>query len=105
MQYSENSVPTFGLRVHCHREHKDTLSQACQNEVFVAEKDAANDYQMDPLLSEKCGADAQAYCSDVSPEGGRVQACLVIIFCSIPVFVSPRNCLICDRLSPPVYLF
>ncbi|OAE35399.1 hypothetical protein AXG93_2587s1140 [Marchantia polymorpha subsp. ruderalis] len=70
----------------CLREHKDTLSQACQNEVFVAEKDAANDYQMDPLLSEKCGADAQAYCSDVSPEGGRVQACLVIIFCSIPVF-------------------
>ncbi|BFI14492.1 golgi apparatus protein 1 [Marchantia polymorpha subsp. ruderalis] len=60
----------------CLREHKDTLSQACQNEVFVAEKDAANDYQMDPLLSEKCGADAQAYCSDVSPEGGRVQACL-----------------------------
>ncbi|KAL2619820.1 hypothetical protein R1flu_000025 [Riccia fluitans] len=60
----------------CLREHKDTLSEKCQMEVFRAEADAASDFQMDPLLYEKCSLDARAFCADVSPTGGRIQACL-----------------------------
>ncbi|KAL3684822.1 hypothetical protein R1sor_002844 [Riccia sorocarpa] len=60
----------------CLRANKEALSENCQNEVFKAEADAANDFQMDPLLYEKCSKDARAYCTDVSPTGGRIQACL-----------------------------
>ena len=40
----------------------------------------AEDYRADAQLHKYCLADAKKLCSDVTPGGGRVQACLVGTF-------------------------
>ncbi|KAK9820440.1 hypothetical protein WJX72_010380 [[Myrmecia] bisecta] len=60
----------------CLRELKQRLSQACQDEVFQAQLEAAKDYRADAELADACEPDAEQLCVDVKPGEGRVQDCL-----------------------------
>eukprot|EP00271_Cylindrocystis_brebissonii_P000507 TRINITY_DN1061_c0_g3_i1.p1 TRINITY_DN1061_c0_g3~~TRINITY_DN1061_c0_g3_i1.p1 ORF type:complete len:958 (-),score=202.65 TRINITY_DN1061_c0_g3_i1:1362-4235(-) len=53
-----------------------TVTEACKAEIFRAEKDAAEDFLLDPQLNELCSAEAGKFCSGVQPGEGRIQDCL-----------------------------
>jgi len=65
-----------GAVLTCLREVKDQLSNACKEEVFKTQVEAANDYRNDAMLHELCEPDAASLCPDVKPGEGRVQQCL-----------------------------
>jgi Golgi apparatus protein 1 len=73
----ENLYPEPGAVITCLREVKDKLAEACKNEIFETQLEAAKDMATDVMLAEMCQADADSLCSDVKPGEGRIQTCLV----------------------------
>jgi len=63
-------VPPGGGRIQgCLKAHESELSHACRSRVDELEREAG-------VLAASCRWDIGRFCSDVSPGGGRVLACL-----------------------------
>eukprot|EP00798_Chlamydomonas_sp_ICE-L_P015210 gene15210-21287_t len=65
-----------GQVISCLRDVKEQVCKPCQKELFLVQKDAANDIRADPILWEACQDDTETLCKDVKPGKGRVQGCL-----------------------------
>mmetsp|Transcript_65397 Transcript_65397/g.206659 ORF Transcript_65397/g.206659 Transcript_65397/m.206659 type:complete len:905 (-) Transcript_65397:279-2993(-) len=65
-----------GPVIACLREVKEEIGEACLAHIFLQEKEAAKDMDVDPVLHEMCEADAKTLCPGIKPGEGLVQACL-----------------------------
>src|SRR4029077_4415106 len=61
--------PGEGRIAKCLHEHQRELEPACQSEMRRAEQGAEQ-------VRQECKGDAEKFCKDIRPGGGRVLACL-----------------------------
>eukprot|EP00850_Spirogloea_muscicola_P014522 SM000105S13867 [mRNA] locus=s105:179263:185692:- [translate_table: standard] len=73
----DNSLyPGPGDILACLRAIKDSVTEACKEQIFQAQLDAATDFKLDPQLDELCSPDAKKLCKDIPYGEARIQTCL-----------------------------
>lgn len=65
-----------GSMIRCLLDFKDKVSQKCQVQLFVVQKDRAIDFRADADLHAACKTDAEELCKGIPYGEGRIQECL-----------------------------
>jgi Cysteine rich repeat len=68
--------PGGGRIARCLRQHEKDLSEACRNEGRKLGEERREHRALVQDVQRSCQKDAQKFCSDVKPGGGRVARCL-----------------------------
>jgi Golgi apparatus protein 1 len=75
-QYCKDVQPGQGRMVRCLRDNEAKLSASCKEQLSQMDEQRRRMHERMHGVAEACKGDAQQYCKDVRPGGGRVTRCL-----------------------------
>jgi len=75
-QHCKDVQPGQGRMVRCLRNNESKLSASCKEELAQMDEQRRRMQERMHGVAEACKGDAQQYCKDVRPGGGRVARCL-----------------------------
>jgi hypothetical protein len=75
-QYCKQVQPGQGRMVRCLRDNEAKLSASCKEQLAQMDEQRRRMHERMHGVAEACKGDAQQYCKDVHPGGGRVTRCL-----------------------------
>jgi hypothetical protein len=75
-QYCKDVQPGHGRMVRCLRDNEAQLSGSCKEQLAQMDQQRRKMHERMHGVAEACKGDAQQYCKDVRPGGGRVARCL-----------------------------
>jgi hypothetical protein len=75
-QYCKNVQPGQGRMMRCLHDNQAKLSASCKEQLAQIDEQRRQMHERMHGVAEACKGDAQQYCKDVHPGGGRVARCL-----------------------------